>query len=132
MARFLEEVRTRQIDWAAHAELVDNPGLLPAMTAIAELPWAPRVLDAVDRAGLQTFGSLGLARSDFDDPLSLGDVKVSVLSAVKAIAAGGQLAIEHRRVLLEPYVAAGFESAATALHEGPGPQPLAPRSDERR
>jgi hypothetical protein len=116
VARFLDEVRTRQIDWAAHAMRIENPGVSPAMTAIIGLSWPGAVLDAVDRAGLRAFASLGLSRADFADPLSLGDVKVSLMSAVKAIAAGDQLAVEHRRALLEPYATAGFESAAAALH----------------
>ncbi|GAA3925877.1 hypothetical protein [Actinoplanes auranticolor] len=115
MARFLEEVRTKQIDWAAHARRIDNPGVSPAMTAIVSLSWPRTVLDAVDRAGLQAFASLGLSRADFADPLSLGEVKVSLMSAVKAIAAGDQLAFEHRQALLEPFATAGFESAAAAL-----------------
>jgi hypothetical protein len=122
VARFLDEVRTRQVDWAAHAVLADHPGTSPAMTAITELHWTDTVLDALDRAGLRVFATLGLSRTDFDDPLALGDVKVSVSSAVKAIAAGDRLAIEHRRALLEPFVAAGFESAATALRDDHEPR----------
>ena len=119
VARFFAELRTRRIDWAAHAVRAENPGVSPAMTAIAELSWPRTVLNAVDEAGLQAFAALGLSRSDFDDPLALGDVKVSVLSASKAIAAGDRLAIEHRRALLEPFAAEGFESAAAALRARP-------------
>jgi len=117
VAAFLAEVRTRQVDWAEHAVRAENPGVTPALTAIAELRWPRAVLSAVDKAGLEAFASLGLSRADFADPLALGDVKVSVSSAAKAIAAGDQLAVEHRRALLEPFAAEGFESAAAALQE---------------
>ena len=122
VAWFLDEVRTKQVEWAAHAVRAENPGVSPAMQAIADLSWPRAVLNAVDEAGLEAFGSLGLSRSDFEDPLSLGDVKVSVLSALKAVAAGDQLAMEHRRALLEPFVDVGFESAAAAMR-GDGGSP---------
>ncbi len=117
VAQFLDEVRTKQVDWAAHAEQAENPGVTPAMDAITQVKWPRAVLSAVDKAGLEAFASLGLSRADFRDPLALGDVKVSVSSAAKAIAAGDELAIDHRRALLEPFAAAGFQSAATALRE---------------
>ena len=141
VALFLEELRTRRIDWAAHAAHAQNPGVSPAMLALVELPWPHAVLDAVDRAASHAFASLGLSRSDFDDPLALGDVKVSVLSAVKAIAAGDQLTMRHRRALLGPFAAAGFASAAALTGTsaviprppaGPGHGPGSPARGRRR
>lgn len=119
VARFLGEVRTKHVDWAEHAVRAENPGVTPAMIAIAELRWPRAVLSAVDEAGLEAFASLGLSRADFTDPLALGDAKVSVLSAAKAIAAGDQLAVEHRRALLQAFADEGFESAVVALEGSP-------------
>jgi hypothetical protein len=119
VARFLAEVRTRRVEWAELAVRADGPGVTPAMHAITELPWPRAVLSAVDGAGLDAFASLGLSRSDFTDPMALGDVRVSVLAAAKAIAAGDQLAVEHRRVLLQAFADEGFESAVAALRESP-------------
>lgn len=119
VARFLDEVRTRRVDWPEHAVRAEGPGVTSAMYALAELHWPRAVLSAVDEAGLDAFASLGLSRADFTDPLALGDVKVSVLAATKAIAAGDQLPVEHRRALLQAFADEGFESAVAALRERP-------------
>jgi hypothetical protein len=112
---FLDEVASRSVDWVAFTQHPRGPQRLAATQAITEVRWPAALIDAVGTAGLRTYGSLGLSRSDFADPLHLGRVKRDIGSASKAIAAGGKLAAEHRRVLLVPFVEAGFVSAAEAL-----------------
>jgi hypothetical protein len=112
---FLVEVRGRDVDWSAVVARAKQESTRQALHAISKVRWPVPFLGAVDKAARLTYGSLGLTRDDFTNPLDLGGVKIGISGASKAIAAGGKLAAEHRRVLLVPFVEAGFVSAAEAL-----------------
>jgi hypothetical protein len=115
VSAFLEEITIRSTDWPAVSQRMWGEETLAAVGAISAVRWPAAQLGAIDNAGLRAYSALGISRGTFSDPLIALNVKSGIGSALKAIAAGGKLAAEHRRVLLVPFVEAGFVSAAEAL-----------------
>jgi hypothetical protein len=115
VAAFLDEVQTGHIDWAVVAAESRTDAAKAAVRAISDVPWPASILGAVDNAGLHAFAARGLTRQDFEHPLDFGLVKSRVSSASQAIAAGGKLASEHQRALLQPFAEAGVRAAAAAM-----------------
>lgn len=121
--QFLAEIRSSPTDWARLSRNADVPGQRAAVRALSGVSWPAAVLAAVDSAAAQAYGSLGLSRDDFDDPFALGTIKVAISAAVKAIAAGDALAVEHADVLLRPFALEGYRAAAAALGTPPTSPP---------
>lgn len=112
---FLDELRSRDVDWPRFSEELGRRRLTSAVEAVAGVPWPAAVGDAVDAAARRAYGQLQLDPSAFDRPMGRGRVKVAISTATKAIAAGSKLDPQSRRDLLEPFVQAGFSAAAAAL-----------------
>ena len=113
---FLDEVRATDVDgWRrfASGEIVGR-GLADAAHALVGVSMSASVRAAVYGASLAAFRSLGLTRGALPEPFGVRYVATHIRTAAMALAAGDRLAPEHRRALLAPFVAAGFQSVRDA------------------
>jgi hypothetical protein len=111
---FLDEVRASPPErfLEVYEQSAANTGVLEATRGLAAVPMSAAVSSAVESATMKAFRSLGLRKEDFPPRLGVSEVATALRSAAGALAVGDALAPEHRRVLLAPFVRAGFASVA--------------------
>jgi hypothetical protein len=119
----LDEVASQRIDWSEFEQGPRAERWLATAGALTEIRWPAALIDAVFSGSTRAYSSLGLRRADFSSPLGRSRVRAAIEGASQAIAAGEKLASEHRRVLLAPFVDAGFVSAVEALRVLDGVEP---------
>ncbi|MGY4645318.1 hypothetical protein [Cellulomonas sp. URHB0016] len=115
VARFVAEVRTRDVDWSRFVELADQPGVDDAVKAVGYARWSASLQSATSKASLDTHKALGLSRADFSGPLDRALVRGMIQMTAKAIVLGDKVPAEHTSSLLRPFAEVGVESAAAAL-----------------
>ncbi|HLT10908.1 MAG TPA: hypothetical protein VK028_08880 [Micromonosporaceae bacterium] len=112
VAAFLEEVRaTDKAGWHTFASLPREPGSgRRASAALREIRLSGPVQSAVHSAALAAFRSLELKADDLPDGYRIMAIPTAIDGAVRALAAGPDLAPEHREALLGEFERAGFTS----------------------
>ena len=113
---FLDEVRATDLEGWRRFTSGDmaGKGMADAARALGDTSMSASVRAAVYGASLAAFRSLGLTRGALPEPFGVRYVATHIRTAAMALAAGDRLAPEHRRALLAPFVAAGFQSIRDA------------------
>ena len=118
VAAFLDEVSATDLaGWRAFLELAPaSDELIAAVRALNAAPISASARSAVYSAAQKTFRGIGLGDSGLGTRISI--IYSRIDAAAGGLAVRDALTPEHLRVILAPFVAAGFRSVAE-----PAPRP---------